>query len=378
MRRTILHCPCALHAHAHSYCLGESSVCLPLTTIVFPRSPCPASELFELQLVLEKAGSFFDAARAGAGLASYDRSGGAAAGGTSSSSLLASADQDGPAKGANVRLGFVTGVVPTEKAEAFERVLFRATRGNMFLKTSPIEGKVEDPASGEKILKTVFVVFFAGERARQKILKICEAFGANRYPFPEDFSRQRAMNAEVTARLRELHDTLEASSSHRDNTLTQVGYSLEAWTTLCRREKAVYHTLNLLSFDVTAKCLVAEGWCPAAAKARIQAALVEAARVSNAQVGTVFQTLHTKAMPPTYFSTNKVTEAFVDIIEAYGVATYREANPAVFSIVTFPFLFAVMFGDFGHGLLMARFHDILSSHFLRDEKPRLSHSHAAL
>lgn len=45
--------------------------------------------------------------------------------------------------------------------------------------------------------KCVFVVFFAGERARTKILKICEAFGANRYPFPEDPAKQRQMMAEV-------------------------------------------------------------------------------------------------------------------------------------------------------------------------------------
>ena len=32
------------------------------------------------------------------------------------------------------RLGFVAGVIPQEKVSAFERVLFRATRGNMFLK----------------------------------------------------------------------------------------------------------------------------------------------------------------------------------------------------------------------------------------------------
>ena len=56
----------------------------------------------------------------------------------------------------------------------------------MFLKQSAVDGKVEDPATGEEAEKTVFVVFFAGERARTKILKICEAFGANRYPFPED------------------------------------------------------------------------------------------------------------------------------------------------------------------------------------------------
>jgi V-type H+-transporting ATPase subunit a len=31
---------------------------------------------------------------------------------------------------------------------------------------------------------------------------------------------------------------------------------------------------------------------------------------------------------------------------------YQEANPTVFAIVTFPFLFAVMFGDYGHGSLI--------------------------
>lgn len=32
-----------------------------------------------------------------------------------------------------------------------------------------------------------------------------------------------------------------------------------------------------------------------------------------------------------------------------------QVNPAVFTIMTFPFLFAVMFGDFGHGILMLLF-----------------------
>lgn len=48
-----------------------------------------------------------------------------------------------------------------------------------------------------QVEKTVFVVFFAGERAKTKVVKICEAFGANRYPFPEDPNRQWQMKSEV-------------------------------------------------------------------------------------------------------------------------------------------------------------------------------------
>jgi V-type H+-transporting ATPase subunit a len=38
---------------------------------------------------------------------------------------------------------------------------------------------------------------------------------------------------------------------------------------------------------------------------------------------------------------------------------YKEINPAVFAIVTFPFLFGVMFGDVGHGFLLMLFGLIL-------------------
>ncbi|KAL1544162.1 V-type proton ATPase subunit a1, variant 2 [Salvia divinorum] len=121
---------------------------------------------------------------------------------------------------------------------------------------------------------------------------------------------------------------------------------------MVRREKAIYDTLNMLNFDVTKKCLVGEGWCPIFAKTMIQDALQRATFDSNSQVGIIFHVMNSIESPPTFFRTNHFTNAYQEVVDAYGVAKYQEANPAVYTVITFPFLFAVMFGDWGHGICL--------------------------
>jgi V-type H+-transporting ATPase subunit a len=59
--------------------------------------------------------------------------------------------------------------------------------------------------------------------------------------------------------------------------------------------------------------------------------------------------------PPTYFEMNEFNWAFHEIVVTYGTPNYKEVNPTVFNIVTFPFLFGIMFGDIGHGGLLFLF-----------------------
>jgi len=85
-----------------------------------------------------------------------------------------------------------------------------------------------------------------------------------------------------------------------------------------KKEKAVYDTLNMLNFDVTKKCLVGEGWCPIFAKSQIKDCLQRATFHSNSQVGIIFHEMDTLESPPTYFRTDKFTNAFQEIVDAYG------------------------------------------------------------
>ncbi len=71
---------------------------------------------------------------------------------------------------------FVAGVILRERLPAFERMLWRVCRGNVFLRQAEIETPLEDPHTGDNVYKSVFIIFFQGEQLKSRVKKICEGY----------------------------------------------------------------------------------------------------------------------------------------------------------------------------------------------------------
>jgi len=257
--------------------------------------------------------------------------------------------------GGPMKLGFVAGVILRERIPTFERMLWRVCRGNVFLRQAEIETPLEDPSTGDNVYKSVFIIFFQGEQLKTRVKKICEGFRATLYPCPETPLDRREMIGGVVSRIEDLNTVLSQTTEHRHRVLVAAAKNVKNWFVKVRKIKAIYVNLNMFNLDVTQKCLIAECWCAVADMDRIHMALKRGTERSGSSVPSILNRMETKEEPPTFNRTNKFTIGFQNIVDSYGVAAYREVNPAPFTIITFPFLFAVMFGDAGHGVLMTLF-----------------------
>uniref|UniRef100_A0A8D9A892 V-type proton ATPase subunit a n=1 Tax=Cacopsylla melanoneura TaxID=428564 RepID=A0A8D9A892_9HEMI len=301
-------------------------------------------ELTELKHVLRKTQIFFDEQEGGlTSTESMTRA-------LISDDSIARQNTAGP-----VQLGFVAGVALRERMPAFERMLWRACRGNVFLRQAEIETPLEDINTNDPVYKSVFIIFFQGDQLKTRVMKICEGFRATLYPCPEAPTDRREMSMGVTTRIEDLNTVIGETQDHRHRVLVAAAKNIKNWFIKVRKIKAIYHTLNFFNLDVTQKCLIAECWVPVLDIDAIQLALRRGTDRSGSSVPPILNRMDTFEEPPTYNRTNKFTKAFQALIDAYGVSSYREMNPTPYTIITFPFLFAVMFGDLGHGALMFLF-----------------------
>jgi len=258
---------------------------------------------------------------------------------------------------ASSMLSVLAGVIKTESVAALERVVFRATRGNAVFQQKTVKTKLLDTSGKvpELVQKTFFMVFFSGAVLGDKVSKIATYFGATLYKYPSTALDHAAMTYEVHKRKAESAQVLEQSTAILRGALTSLAAAYGPWSYVVAREKMVYDALNKCEFDLKRAVFIAEGWVATDEYETLVTSLQSAAVAQGLDTRPIINLIQSKLTPPTYVPTNAFTSGFQALVNTYGTPRYREVNPGAFCCILFPYLFGIMFGDFGHGLLFAAF-----------------------
>jgi len=278
-------------------------------------------------------------------------------------------DEEGGASRRTLETMFsnIAGVIPQAEQDRFARTLFRATRGNTFTHFQQIFEPMQDPKTGREVHKSVFVIYFQDTRPgssvsamSEKIQKICSSYGVNTYRWPtsresaEEMRISLQVQVEDQDRLLKAHENFVRSEATALLEPARFGSDslIEEWRMFCLKEKSIYAALNLFEghMNLRANC-----WYPAAEEDEIRRMLIQHSAgqgLGHSSAMLVSDRTMPRRSPPTYIRKNDFTAIFSDLVFEYGVPRYGEVNAALFTIVTFPFLFGVMFGDIGHGAMV--------------------------
>lgn len=281
----------------------------------------------------------------------------------SSSDVAIRMDSIGTIENNNFR-AFISGTIPLQSKQLFHRALYRMSRGNAIATFYDIPDGVPNPTGDEPIPKSIFDIMVIGKQLATRVRKLCASYDAAIYKTPgtaEEFDQwiqhKQHENSEkqvvldkslfqLTRALEKLAwDDEEARSPLRD------------WQLALRKEKGINYTLMKAHFTQNLICI--EGWIPAREVMRVRGAISRTFQNSS-HPAPAFEAnpqnpLASPKSPPTFFDTGTIMGSFQTIVDTYGVPRYREANPGLFTAVTFPFLFGVMYGDIGHGLFLLLF-----------------------
>ena len=274
---------------------------------------------------------------------------------------------------------YICGVVSVDEVYMVKRTIFRLTKENVFLQIIDLK----EPENGTlpylaKSKRLVLVIFQGGQSMTLKniILNVYKSYGIRIHKLPDN---QASFNLEIE----KVQNEIQQLESLKHQSLEQLRESLGYFTEVdpltsvkviqlleifALREKSIF--MELTKFDLSKSILSAKIWIPTELKSVFKNEFLRIKNENDIIKGDVYEleTNSSKITPPTYFKLNDLSKPCQQIVDTYGIPKYKEANPALFTIATFPYLFGVMFGDIGHGAMLfglgaflINFYDVLKS-----------------
>ena len=265
-----------------------------------------------------------------------------------------------PEDGGITDLNFIAGVIRAEDDMKMKRMIFRTSKGRAI--PTFFDLTIENRTLKTKTEKKIFTIFYQGGSEnvlQRKLLSVCDLFGASRFTIPK---REDIPN-EINALQKEICDKKDflksAEVTIRDFIKDKIGSEgvpakYEMYRLFFLEQKLIFTNLN--KCKLRGNFIDGEVWIPQEKFQEVQNQLLKITESDNSKLTAIltdFDAVTDKAQPPTYFKLNDFTAPFQMIVSEYGVPRYREINPGLFTIITFPFMFGVMFGDIGHGFLLS-------------------------
>ena len=262
---------------------------------------------------------------------------------------------------------YLCGICNTEDVMKFSRIVFRSGRGRAVLSLYNVSIDEDKLILDEKKYfenKQIFLIAIQRGIPFEKIQKNLEIFNFETYKITDVFNVQKVLanlSIEISRQIKILNNSEKSLLNlinKRTSPIRGVGknykclYSL--YRTFCKREKYIYVNLN--------KCkelnnfYIGDVWIPEIAFDNLNKKMNDLLEENeNILLPNFKESVNNKANKRTFFQMDDFVYPFQLIVDTYGIPRYKEVNPGLFTIITFPFLFGIMFGDIGHGLLLLLF-----------------------
>lgn len=240
-------------------------------------------------------------------------------------------------------ISYIVGIIDQEAEVRFNKMIYRVSRGYACTRALD-EFKFKGLHSFQERVIMVIYPNSSSEVLGKKIMRVMQTFCLNVTELNNQDSSTFNLGA-VSAEFEETENYIEMEERELRAFLERISQldCIDKWRKFVWKEKYLYETLNKL--EVRSQFMLANIYIPTD---RIKELSIKLSHLVPAP------TLQPTALakPPTVFDTNSYTTVAQEITDTYGVPRYKEINPTIFTTITFPFFFGVMFGDIGHGLVL--------------------------